>query len=227
MNLSAALKGAVAVALAGALFALLPLSEMSSLLKPDRIEIWLSQAGVFAPLLFILIMAIAVVVSPIPSLPLDVAAGAFFGPLLGTAYAVIGALAGAVASFWIARLLGRELIERVLGGHVNFCVTCSDRLLTRIVFLSRLLPFVSFDIVSYGAGLTKMSTGKFALATGLGTIPLTFFYTSLGSSVSFDPKITLAAGALIVALFFLLPRWIERRNPFGLARHFRHPEDAS
>lgn len=227
MKLSAMLKGAMIVALAGALFALPSLWEFASSLKPERIEPWLSQAGTFAPLLFMVIMAIAVVVSPIPSLPLDITAGAFFGPALGTTYAVIGALAGAVASFWIARLLGRELIERVLGGHINFCTTCSDKLLTRIVLLSRLLPFVSFDMVSYGAGLTKMSTGKFALATGVGTIPITFLYTYFGSSVSFGPETSLTIGALMVALFFLLPRWIERRNPFGLARHFRHPGDAS
>ncbi len=57
------------------------------------------------------VMATAVVVSPIPSLPLDIAAGSFFGPLLGTLYAATGALAGAVLSFLIARLLGRW-IER-------------------------------------------------------------------------------------------------------------------
>ncbi len=226
MKLSAVLKGALVVAL-GALFASPPLRELATSLKPDLIEPWLSQAGVFAPLLFMVIMATAVVVSPIPSLPLDIIAGAFFGPVLGTAYAVTGALAGAVASFWIARLLGRELIERVLGGHINFCITCSDKLLTRIVLLSRLLPFVSFDMVSYGAGLTKISTQRFALATGIGTIPLTALYTSFGSAVSFGPEITLPIGALMVVLFFLLPRWIERRNPFGLERYFRHSEDIS
>ena len=227
MKRSAILRGGMLVALAGVLSASPPLREFASSLNPDRIEQWLGHAGVLAPLLFIVLMATAVVVSPIPSLPLDLAAGAFFGPLLGTAYAVIGALAGAVASFWIARLLGRQLIERVLGGHISFCTACSDKLLTRIVLLSRLLPFVSFDLVSYGAGLTKMSTGKFALATGIGTIPITFLYTYFGASVSFGAEVTLTVGAMMVVLFLLLPRWIERRDPFGLARHFRHPEDSS
>ncbi len=75
MKLSAMLKGAMVVALAGVLFASPPLREFASSLKPDLIEPWLSQAGVFAPLLFMVIMAIAVVVSPIPSLPLDITAG--------------------------------------------------------------------------------------------------------------------------------------------------------
>lgn len=75
----------------------------------------------------------------------------FYVPSL---YSVIGALTGVVVSFIIERFPGREIMERFISGHVNFCPSCSDRLLTKIVFISRLLPVVSFDIVSYGAGLT-------------------------------------------------------------------------
>jgi uncharacterized membrane protein YdjX (TVP38/TMEM64 family) len=66
-------------------------------------------------------------------------------------------LGGAVAAFLIARYYGREFMARFLSGHINFCTQCSDLLLTKIIFASRLLPIVSFSIVSYGAGLTKMS----------------------------------------------------------------------
>jgi uncharacterized membrane protein YdjX (TVP38/TMEM64 family) len=166
-------------------------------------------------------MAVAVVVSPIPSLPLDIAAGAFFGPLLGTVYSVIGALGGAVASFLLARYLGRQAIERYLKGHINFCNDCSDRLLTKIVFLSRLLPFVSFDVVSYGAGLTKMSLRNFAIATCLGMIPLTFIYNYFGSVLVFENRVTLILGFLLVILFFLMPKWIEKKKLIGkLDHHF-------
>lgn len=90
--------------------------DAASYFKPDRIQVWLADAGVFAPVVYMLIMAAAVVFSPIPSLPLDIAAGSFFGPFMGTVYSVAGALGGAVAGFLIARFLGRELIERFLGG---------------------------------------------------------------------------------------------------------------
>jgi uncharacterized membrane protein YdjX (TVP38/TMEM64 family) len=131
--------------------------DVASYFNPEKIQGMLARAGSLAPIVYVLTMALAVVVTPIPSLPLDVAAGAFFGPFLGTFYSSIGALGGAVISFAIARFLGREFIERFLGGHINFCMTCSDKLLTKIVFFSRLIPVVSFDIISYGAGLTKMS----------------------------------------------------------------------
>ncbi len=157
-------------------------------------------------------MSAAVVVSPLPSLPLNIAAGAFFGPFAGTVYSIFGALGGAAASFMIARRLGREFMERFLGGHVNFCSRCSDRVLTRIIFVSRLIPVVSFDLVSYGAGLTAMSFWKFCLATFLGMIPLTALYNYTGAVLTFDRGLVLAAGLVMVVLFFALPRWLEKKN---------------
>ncbi len=83
--------------------------------NPARIQDLLGASGALAPFTLVMLMATAVVVSPIPSLPLDIAAGAYFGPWLGTLYAATGALIGAVASFAIARWLGRDLIERLVG----------------------------------------------------------------------------------------------------------------
>jgi uncharacterized membrane protein YdjX (TVP38/TMEM64 family) len=183
--------------------------DSAAYFKPDRISSWLESAGNLAPLLYMAVMASAVVISPIPSLPLDIAAGAFFGPLLGTVYSVAGALIGAVISFMIARLLGRELIERYLGGHVNFCERCSDRILTKIVFFSRLLPVVSFDVISYGAGLTKMSLKHFSMASLFGMIPLTFLYNYSGSVLVFGRGMVFFLGIVMVALFFIMPRWLE------------------
>ena len=110
--------------------------DMTSYLSPDKIQAWLSETGNLAPLIFMLVMAGAIVISPIPSLPLDIAAGAFFGPFLGTIYSSVGALVGAMMSFLISRALGRDFIMHLVGGHINFCTECSDKLLTKIVFVS-------------------------------------------------------------------------------------------
>jgi uncharacterized membrane protein YdjX (TVP38/TMEM64 family) len=198
--------------------------DISSYLDTHRIQHFLSQAGSLAPVVYIILMACAVVISPIPSLPLDIAAGAFFGPFFGTLYSSVGALGGAVVSFMIARFLGREFISRFLGGHINFCAACSDKLLTKIVFLSRLLPIVSFDIVSYGAGLTKMSLKNFTLASFLGMLPLTFIYNTFGSVLVVGRGMTLALGLILVVLFFLVPRWIERNDLFSMRKLFEHSQ---
>ena len=193
--------------------------DLPSFFRPENIQSRLESAGVFAPIFYMLLMAFAVVISPIPSLPLDIAAGAYFGTIMGTVYSVIGALTGAVISFMISRFLGREFIERFLGGHVNFCTSCSDKVLTKIVFISRLLPVVSFDIVSYGAGLTKMSLKKFSIATCLGMMPLTFLYNYSGSILVFGKGLTFVLGIVMVALFFLLPKWMEGK---GFMKNMKH-----
>jgi uncharacterized membrane protein YdjX (TVP38/TMEM64 family) len=199
--------------------------DFGRLVPAQGIEAWLQGAGPLGPIVFILAMALAVVISPLPSLPLDIAAGSVFGPLLGTVYAVTGGLLGAVASFLLARGLGRGLVDRLVGGHVQFCRRCSDRFLTGIVFFSRLLPFVSFDVVSYGAGMTRMSLSRFALATGLGMLPLTSLYVTFGAAVVSNRGLATALGLALVAAFFLVPRWVERRDPFGLRKMLEHAED--
>ncbi len=170
----------------------------------------LRSAGPFAPIALILIMAIAVVISPIPSLPLDLAAGAVFGPALGATYAVIGAEIGAIISFLIARALGRELLSKLLRTNVVFCERCSDHHLVILLVLARLLPVFSFDIISYGAGLTNVSLKAFALATLIGMIPPTFALTYLGSSAISAQWPLILSGVAMVAFFLLTPKLVMR-----------------
>lgn len=222
---SSTIKASVLFALAFVLIGLQLRYDLSGRIDSATLTGWLETAGLWAPIVFILAMATAVVVSPLPSLPLDILAGSFFGPFWGALYAIVGATLGAVASFFLARVLGRELLARFLKGHINFCRRCSDKLLARVVFFSRLIPFVSFDLVSYGAGLTNMSAGKFTLATILGMIPLTILYTTYGATALSSPATAWIGGAVMVVLFFLLPRWIERYDVFSMRRHFQHDAD--
>ncbi len=186
--------------------------DVGETVNPRRIVEYVHSWGAVGPMVFMVMMAIAVVISPIPSLPLDLAAGIAFGPFLGTAYAVIGAEIGAILSFLIGRFLGRDVIAKTLNIDVVFCEKCTDHHLIGLVFLSRLFPVFSFDLISYGAGLTNMSLKAFALATLFGMIPPTFALTYWGSSVVTVawPPILFGAGLMIVFLF--LPKWI-MKNP--------------
>ncbi len=195
---------------------------LAEALSPARLQELLASAGPFAPLALIGVMAAAVVISPLPSLPIDIAAGAVFGPWLGTLYAAIGATLGSMISFGIARLLGREFVERFVGGHISFCAKCSDHLLGRIVFVTRLVPFLSFDLISYGAGLTKMSLRVFGLATFVGVLPLTFLYAYSGPLLVSSGALSVGLGVVMVAIFLVLPMLIERYDPFEMSRLFEH-----
>ncbi|MDQ3539242.1 MAG: VTT domain-containing protein, partial [Chloroflexota bacterium] len=83
-------------------------------LRPEGIRDWLDGLGPWAPLVFIILMMTAIVVSPVPSVPLDIAAGLAFGFVWGTIYVLIGAELGAIIAFSIARKLGRPRLARRL-----------------------------------------------------------------------------------------------------------------
>ena len=198
------------LALVVGVYAALHWLDVGELLHPDRVADRFRAAGPFGPILFMVLMATAVVISPIPSLPLDLAAGATFGVTLGTTYAVIGAEIGAVLSFLIGRSLGRAALTRILRTDISICERCSDRHLAIFVFVSRLLPIFSFDLVSYGAGLTNMSLRAFAVATLLGMIGPTFLLTYAGNQVVSGEWVLIVLGFAMVALLFLIPKLVVR-----------------
>ncbi|MDN5940364.1 MAG: VTT domain-containing protein [Nitrospira sp.] len=149
--------------------------EYERYLLPTVLAQWLNGAGPLAPLLLIGSMICTVVIPPIPSLPLVLAAGAAFGPFDGALYAMIGAEIGATVCFLVARTLGRETLSRVMKMNSMFGQRCTDYQLMGMVFFARLIPIFSFE-VSFGAGLTKIPFNTFALATLFGmaspTLPL-------------------------------------------------------
>mgnify|MGYP006280293189 CR=1 FL=1 len=180
------------------------------------------RSGPWAPVLIVAAMILAVVIGPIPTVPVSVASGVLFGPGPGFVYAAGGALAGALAAFGLARALGRPLAARFARGHIAVCPQCSDRLLFWVVLASRLVPVVSFALVSYGAGLTAMTARAFALATLIGMTPMTAIYVALGAAVTVDPLWAGLGGLVAVALALALPRLVERHDPFGVSRLLRH-----
>ncbi|MDZ7759114.1 MAG: TVP38/TMEM64 family protein [Desulfovermiculus sp.] len=191
-------------------------------LEPETLAERIDGYGVWGPIVFMGLMTAAVLIGPIPTFPITIASGLAFGPILGVCYSLLGALLGAIIGFYIARFVGREWIARFMQGHISFCGACSDRLLFWVVLAARLLPVVSFGLVSYAAGLTAMRLPAYALATLIGMLPATIAYVLFGASLELSPKMLVFAGLPVLVFMFLLPRWVERHNIFGLKRFFPH-----
>ncbi len=190
--------------------------DLFTFLDPESIGLFLDSVGPAAPVVFIPAMALAVVVSPIPGIPLAVSAGMIFGPFLGGIYSLLGGYAGAALSFLLARYFGRDVIERTTRTEIRFYPDDKTDFLAKIIFVSRLIPFISFDVVSYGAGFTRISFLKYTIATILGMIPFTFVYTYFGSLLFVRPWITIVAGVLFLVAFLAFPVLVKRYNLFGL-----------
>lgn len=151
-------------------------------LGTELLPAWVATAGVFGPLAIIALMTLAIVASPLPSAPIALVAGAAYGHTAGTVYVALGAELGALAAFLIARYLGRDTVERLLGDKAGYGLLGSQNALTLTVFVSRLLPFISFDAMSYAAGLSRLHLRRFLLATLAGIIPASFVLAHLGSA---------------------------------------------
>ncbi|SFF23599.1 Uncharacterized membrane protein YdjX, TVP38/TMEM64 family, SNARE-associated domain [Sulfitobacter brevis] len=150
------------------------------LLDAERLDMLVAGAGIWGPVVIVTLMTVAVVASPIPSAPITLAAGAAYGHLWGTVQVVIGAELGALIAFGLARILGQDVLRRMLGDRVDAGLLGSQTALTITVFASRLMPFVSFDMISYAAGLSRLQAWRFALATLAGNIPASFLLAHFG-----------------------------------------------
>lgn len=185
---------------------------LAVLMDEGRLHDLVRQSGWYGPLVLIGLMMAAIVISPIPSAPIAVAAGMAYGHFWGTVLVVLGAGFGAMIAFGIGRLAGHELLERWFGDQLRTGrLLGSQNAMTLIVFVSRLLPFVSFDIVSYAAGLTPLRFWRFTLATFAGVIPMSFLLTHLGSELVIGESSQIMATVLLLGFITLLPfaaRWL-------------------
>jgi uncharacterized membrane protein YdjX (TVP38/TMEM64 family) len=192
------------------------LTDAARLMDREGLDALVARAGIWGPLLIIGLMTVAVVASPLPSAPIAMAAGAAYGHVWGTVQVVIGAELGALIAFGLARILGHDVLRRVFGTSVDAGLLGSQNALTWTVFASRLMPFISFDIISYAAGLSRLHAWRFALATLAGIIPTSFVLAHFGTeAVSGDPGRTTWA-VLGLGLITGLPLlWIAARRQSG------------
>jgi len=143
---------------------------------------WLDTLGVWALLLFTLIMALVVILL-LPGVLFTIGAGFVFGVVEGSIGVVLGTTLGATLAFLLARyLLGSRARQYVLS-HIRLKLF-SDELTPqgwKIVMLSRLVPFFPFKLSNYFFGLTPFSLRGFVGGTLLGIIPFSVHNVYLGS----------------------------------------------
>ncbi|MDJ1017663.1 MAG: VTT domain-containing protein [Paracoccaceae bacterium] len=135
------------------------------------------------PVAIIGLVALGIVVSPIPSGAVALGAGAIYGALTGGLLTIAGAVLGAACAFRLSRSFGRG---PALGSSFRLArFLTSERSqasLMAIIFVTRLIPFISFDAVSYVAGLTPIRFWQFVMATAAGTAPVCFAFSAAGAS---------------------------------------------
>ncbi len=143
---------------------------------------WLEAQGAWGPILFILIMMLAVVFL-IPGLVLTTGAGFMFGVVAGSAYVVIGTTLGATIAYLIARYCFGEAATRFVLRHAKLRLIADEVTPQgwKIVLLTRLVPFFPFKLSNYAFGLARFPLLGFVGGTFVGIIPFSVHNAYLGS----------------------------------------------
>lgn len=192
-------------------------TPVSGFLTPEALSLFLGAAGVWAPLLYMLVYAVGVCLF-VPGTLLTALGAAIFGAYRGFLFVWVGAMVGASAAFWIGRTLGREFAASLIGDRLKKYDDAIERNGFATTLYLRLIYF-PFTPMNFGMGLTKVRFWDYVSGTGLGIIVGTFIFTffvgtlkevwassNWGELLSF--KVFFSVGLFVFSLF--IPKIIKK-----------------
>jgi uncharacterized membrane protein YdjX (TVP38/TMEM64 family) len=178
----------------------------------DTVASW----GWMAPVVFMAIQAIQVIISPIPGEVTGPVGGALFGTTWAVIYSTIGLTVGTLICFWIGRKWGEPLVRPWLSEHhwnkMNFILEAEGAILCFILYL---IPGFPKDIISYLFGISPMPFWVFAVISTVARIPGTWISSYFGAHVGEQQYLyAIAFIALVTAVclpvFYYRERIIKR-----------------
>ena len=162
----------------------------------------LREWGVLAPVIFIGLQALQVIVAPIPGELSGILGGYLFGQWVGLLYSTIGLVLGSVTAFAVGRWLGARYVQKLVSPDIwrkmGFIVEAEGAILCFIIFL---IPGLPKDMACYLFGLSPMPFWIFAVVSTLGRIPDTWVLSAQGAhTASGDYRAVVFLTAIVVAV---------------------------
>ena len=181
----------------------------------ERVNKFVTSFGSYAPLVFIGLQILQVLVAPIPGEFTGFVGGYLFGIVPGLIYSTVGLSLGSLFAFFIARGLGMPFFRRFMGeefmGKFEYIVERHGAFLTFILFL---LPGTPKDSLCYLLGLSPMHVVTFLVISGVGRFPGTVLLTMQGNSVRSEHYrtffVVLGLLLLLIVLAFIYRDRIEK-----------------
>lgn len=180
-------------------------------LSSDEFYQWTDTLGIWAPLIMIILMAVEVVVAPLPGGWLAIATGYLFGPWIGFLTAYCGMVLGSLLAFEISRRLGQPYVRKVVAPEKHKKYSEKIHASRWGILLLYAIPLFPVDIVSLLLGLTTMTRKRFVLLMGIGFIPNMFALNFIGSAIAApEYQIMLIVLSVAVILYFIFS-WMRHR----------------
>ena len=171
----------------------------------DAVAEYIRSFGPWAMAFSFALMVFSSILAPLPAFMITLSNAAIFGWWQGAILSWSSAMVGAALCFFIARIFGRDVVEKIAGkGTLASVEGYFKKYGTRTILVCRLLPFVSFDAVSYFAGLTPMGFLAFFVATGIGQTPATIVYSYVGGMLTGGAKLLMVGLLCLFSLAILV-----------------------
>ena len=149
----------------------------------DAVAEYIRSFGGYAFGFSFLLMVFSSVIAPLPAFMITLSNAAIFGWWQGAILSWSSAMVGAALCFFLARGLGRDVVEKIAGrGALASVEGYFKKHGTKTILVCRLLPFVSFDAVSYFAGLTQLTVKQWLLIVAVGRLPSLITSTATGAA---------------------------------------------
>ena len=170
----------------------------------------------WAPFAFVAGYTLAVALG-FSGLVLTLAGGAVFGFWWGVLLNTLGANLGASAAFWLARRLGRDGLQALLGGRLAGIDRISHQSGFAWLLRLRLIPIVPFNLLNFASGLTALPWRTYAAATALGIVPAALVYTFFADAIlsgsqqaTHDALVRVAIAGLLLVILSFIPTLAKR-----------------
>ncbi|MEW8995241.1 TVP38/TMEM64 family protein [Clostridium sp.] len=176
-----------------------------SAMSIESIAEYIRSFGIYAVLVSFLLMMFQSVAAPLPAFLITFANATIFGWWKGALLSWTSSMAGAALCFYIGRILGRDAVEKLTSKYAMASVEgFFEKYGKHAILVCRLLPFISFDFISYAAGLTSMGFLAFIVATGIGQLPATVVYSYVGGMLTGGAQMIVTALLILFAITVLV-----------------------
>jgi uncharacterized membrane protein YdjX (TVP38/TMEM64 family) len=192
-------------------------------LKGEGVVNYLLSLNYFAPLIYLFLQAVSVLIIPIPSIILATSAGVVFGFWLAIPLTTLAWIIGTSINFYIARKLGRPFLKKILKNKELVSVDqFAERIGWKLIFISWFIPGGTADIAGYAAGITEMKYSKYFFPALTSAFLLAILASLAGAAYKINPIFTaiftfgavlgIAFGAKIIIILTLIKKFLLKKK---------------
>jgi uncharacterized membrane protein YdjX (TVP38/TMEM64 family) len=151
---------------------------------PEVLRATMLEYGPWAPGISLGLMVAQAIIAPLPMNAITITNGLVYGPIWGGVLSWFSTVLGASLCFMLSKKFGKPFAHKIVGNSMSKAERFFQKYGLQAMFLVRMMPFVPFDAVSYGAPLFGVPFRRFLLATSIGIIPSVFIYSYLGTIIA-------------------------------------------